>query len=142
MKYKLICSDLDDTLITDDGRLTDEVKRAVKRYTDAGGRFCIVTGRMTIGAIPVAKELKLNGDLIAYQGSVTYDLALERVTDEICISVADATEIGRFMEERNFYYQTYVGDVFITQKANDYTVLYGRISNAEYKETVIPYRNT
>ncbi len=138
MKYKLICSDLDDTLITDDGRLTDEVKAAVKKYTEAGGKFCIVTGRMTVGAVPIAKELGLKGELISYQGSVTYDLSTDTVTDEICIPTEAAVEIGRFMEERGFYYQTYVGDIFVTQKANDYTVLYGRISKAEFKETVTP----
>lgn len=138
MFYKLICSDLDDTLITDNGELTAEVKDSVLRYVSAGGKFCIVTGRMTVGAVPICRELGLSGELVTYQGAVITDLATGEILDRICISTADAVEIGKFMEERKLYYQTYVGDVFVTQKANNYTVLYGRISKAEFLETEIP----
>lgn len=138
IKYRLICSDLDDTLITSDGKITDEVKNSINNYINAGGKFCIVTGRMTVGALPVCRELGIKGELGSYQGAVISDIESGEILDEIRISTQDAVEIGKFMEERNFYYQTYVGDVFITRKANDYTVLYASISRAEYVETGAP----
>lgn len=137
MKYKIICCDLDDTLLDNDGNISEEIKKSVARFVDAGGKFTIVTGRMTAGARPVAAELDLHGELITYQGSVVTDIDTGIVLDSISIPWEQAAEIGRYLESRSVYYQTYEGDEFITEKANIYTVYYGRISHAEFRETKI-----
>lgn len=135
MKYKLICSDLDDTLLNSEGKVSSAVKNAITRYVDAGGKFCLVTGRMTSGARPVCAELGLTGELITYQGAMVTDIATGKVLEEISVKSEDAAEIGRYLEDKGVYYQTYVGDVFITEKANEYTVLYGKLSSSDYMET-------
>ena len=137
MKYKLICSDLDDTLLTSDGVVPKEVKDAINRYVDRGGKFCLVTGRMTAGALPICAELNLFGEVITFQGAVISDISTGQILDTISLTTEDAVAIGKYLEERGVYYQTYVRDVFITEKATDYTVLYGRISRAVYEETGI-----
>lgn len=137
MKYRMICSDLDDTLIDSAGNIPDAVRRSVSKYVEAGGKFCLVTGRMTAGARPVCLELGLTGELVTYQGAVVSDIASGEVLEEIVLTAEEAGQIGRYLEDRGIYYQTYVGDVFITEKANEYTALYGRISRAEFRETGI-----
>ncbi|MBO4539692.1 MAG: HAD hydrolase family protein, partial [Clostridia bacterium] len=64
MKYKMICSDLDDTMITRDQKYGKGEKDAIKRYVDAGGKFVIVTGRMTSGVLPVCRDLDLHGEVL------------------------------------------------------------------------------
>ena len=44
MKYKMIVSDLDETLLNSDRELTPNTKSAIKRYTQKGGKFVIATG--------------------------------------------------------------------------------------------------
>ena len=138
MKYKLICSDHDDTLLNSSGRVPRGLKDSIARYVDRGGKFCIVTGRMTVGALPICRELDLFGEVITFQGAVVADISSGNVINEVTIPCADAVEVGRYLESKGVYYQTYVGKVFITAKATDYTKLYGKISIAEYVETGIP----
>lgn len=135
MKYKLICSDLDDTLIAKDQSIGKNLKSSIDAYVKAGGKFCIVTGRMTAGAVPVAKELGLIGELITYQGAVVTDLQSGDVLYSISIACEDAVEIGRYIESKNYYYQTYVGDKFYTANPNEFTELYGKLSHAEFEKT-------
>ena len=135
MKYKLICSDLDDTLIGSDGKFGKGLKDAIKEYEERGGKFCIVTGRMTSGALPVCKELGLKGELATFQGAVISDIESGEIYSATVIPCEKAAEIGEFIEELGFYYQTYAGEKFYTEKANEFTELYGKLSRADYEET-------
>ena len=138
MKYKMICSDLDDTMITRDQKYGKGEKAAIKRYVDAGGKFVIVTGRMTAGALPVCRELDLHGEVLTYQGAVATDIDTEKTIDEVTIPYTLASEIGKNIESKGYYYQTYRGDYFYTQKATDFTRLYVKVAHAVYRETVMP----
>ncbi len=142
LRYRLICSDLDDTLVNGEAVLTDGVKDAVRRYTEAGGRFCIVTGRMTAGAIPVCRELGLDTETATYQGSVVTDLATGEVVYEAVLDTELAATIADYIRGRGFYCQTYVGDVFIMEKAEHFTHIYSRISFADFRETNEPLGTT
>lgn len=135
MKYKLICSDLDDTLIGSDGKYGRGLKNAIKDYEERGGIFCIVTGRMTAGALPLASELGLKNELATFQGAVISDLRTGKVLSETVISCEKAVEIGKYIESKGYYYQTYDGDKFYTATPNDFTVLYGKLSHAEFAVT-------
>lgn len=138
MYYPLICTDLDDTLLSSKGEIPSVVRQAISRYVSAGGKFVIVTGRMTAGALPVARSLGLHGEIITYQGAVISDIDTEEVLFSETIPTDDAVEIGRYLESRGIYYQTYIGDKFYTAVANDFTRLYGKLSFAEFVETIRP----
>lgn len=138
MKYKMICSDLDDTLLNGELEITERTKRAVRRYVDKGGKFSIVTGRMTAAALPYCAELNLTGELLSFQGAVVSDISTGKILDEVKIPADEAYKIGRYLEEKNIYYQTYAGNIFMTRKATEYTKRYGGICRAEYFETGIP----
>lgn len=138
MKYKMICSDLDDTLLDSERKFDPSLRESIARFVDAGGKFVIVTGRMTSGAIPVAKDLNLHGEILTFQGAITSDIDTGKVLDIISIDNKDAVEICKALESKGYYFHTYVGEDFITQKANFFTRIYSEISNARYKETIIP----
>ena len=135
MKYKMICSDLDDTMITRDQKYGKGEKDAIKRYVDAGGKFVIVTGRMTSGVLPVCRDLDLHGEVLSYQGAVVTDIDTEKTLNEVTIPYNKAAEIGRYIESKGYYYQTYSCNYFYTQKATDFTQLYVKVAHAIYKET-------
>ncbi len=137
MKYKLVCSDLDDTLIDSHQQLSDKVKEAITRYVDAGGKFVIATGRMTSGVMPVCRELGLTGEVLTFQGAVVTDISTGKTLEEVVFENKEAVEIGSFIENMGYYYQTYIEDYFITKKATEYTIMYGKLSVAKYKETGI-----
>ena len=137
MKYKMICSDLDDTLIGRRQQYGKGEKDAIGRYVATGGKFVIVTGRMTSGALPVCRDLDLHGEVLTYQGAVTTDIDTEKTLEEVTIPCDLAAEIGRYIEKKGYYYQTYVGDHFYTKKATEHTRHYVKIAHASYIETDI-----
>jgi Cof subfamily protein (haloacid dehalogenase superfamily) len=134
----MICSDLDDTLLDSERSYNPAMKKSIARYVESGGKFVIVTGRMTSGAIPIAKDLNLHGEILTFQGAITADIDSGKILASICIDNQGAIDICKYLESKDYYFHTYVGEDFITQKANFFTKMYGEISNAEYKETVIP----
>ena len=137
MKYKMICSDLDDTMIGRKQQYGPKEKESIHKYVDAGGKFVIVTGRMTAGILPVCRELDLHGEVLSYPGAITTDIDTEETLDKTTIPCDLATEIGEYIEKRGYCYQTYEGDYVYTQKATDLTMQYVKVSHARYKETGI-----
>lgn len=135
MKYKMVCSDLDGTLLVSGGEPCDGLKEGIKEYEKRGGKFVVVTGRMTAGALPICKMLDLKGELITYQGAIISDIESGKIVFEKTIPYEKAAEIGRFIEENGWYYQTYIDNTFYTEKPDDFTKFYGKISYANYEKT-------
>ena len=46
----LLCTDLDDTLLTTDKRVSDENSKAIEYFKSEGGLFTFATGRVPQGA--------------------------------------------------------------------------------------------
>lgn len=59
MKYKLICVDVDGTLLNDEKKIPELVKGSLKKASGMGIRIALVTGRMPAGADLVERELSV-----------------------------------------------------------------------------------
>lgn len=57
MKYKLLCIDIDGTLLDDQKRMSDPVKASLKKVSDMGVRIALASGRMPAGVELVEREL-------------------------------------------------------------------------------------
>lgn len=57
MKYKLVCLDIDGTVLTDKKEVMPEVGRAVREASDMGVQIALASGRMPAGVELVEKEL-------------------------------------------------------------------------------------
>lgn len=134
----MICSDLDDTLLDSKGEYSPLLKESIKKYVDKGGKFMIVTGRMTSGVLPIARELGLKGELASFQGAVIADIETGKILNSVCIETADAILIAEYIEKAGYYFHTYVDDYFILQNSNHFTKVYADICNAKYIETIKP----
>lgn len=70
--YKMIVSDLDETLLCDDGTLSQENMAAIKRVVAQGVKFVPNTGRGFMSVQPLLRQLELNNCpmqfVIAYNG--------------------------------------------------------------------------
>jgi len=69
MKYKIICSDLDGTLLNSSSELSPENLAAIEKITEMGYLFVPTTGR-TLEAIPPAVRLNKNIRYIIYSNGV------------------------------------------------------------------------
>lgn len=72
-RYKLIATDLDDTLLNDRIEVSPANREALQKAMDLGVIVTIATGRMFRSALPVAEQLGIRGPIITYQGALLRD---------------------------------------------------------------------
>lgn len=74
---KILFTDIDETLVTTDKRLTDENRQAVDAFLDRGNILAITTGRALKGACNLVKEFGLYGRenvyICAFNGGQIFD---------------------------------------------------------------------
>lgn len=73
----LFCTDLDDTLLTDDKRVSDENIAAINYFMDNGGLFTFATGRVPAGARLMLKYIVPNAPMVCFNGGAIYDYSKE-----------------------------------------------------------------
>ena len=99
----LMVSDLDGTLLTGNQRISDRNREAIKRFTDEGGIFTYITGRILAGVRPILRQLVPDAPIGCNNGGGLYDLKAERyvwkmvldpsveeVVDFVCEAFPDA----------------------------------------------------
>lgn len=122
--YRLIASDLDDTLLNAAGIIAPRTRRALRRAMDAGVLVVLASGRMLESAAPFAKELQVNAPLILYNGAMVYDPKAGRALEKRTIPTEAARGICRMAEEMGIYMQAYPGEGYFAAARTKYTGLY------------------
>ncbi len=95
----LICTDLDDTLLTTDKKISQENKDAIKYFMNEGGLFTFATGRMPQGVEVVLKELKPNAPIVCANGASIYDFNENKFLMSHFLD-DDATKALEYIEKR------------------------------------------
>ena len=105
----LIGLDIDGTLVHDDGYLSPEVVREVKRVNGLGHEVIIATGRAAANAVPVVKDLGFEqGFIVSSNGAVTVQLDSEhpkgfQMTDVVTFDPAEVlTQLIEHLPEAHF----------------------------------------
>ena len=118
MNYDLFVSDFDGTLVKADGTISAHTKEVIAAYREQGGIFTICTGRMVPSILPRARELGItSGPVIAFQGSVIYDMGKEEVIRAGCFPREAALSLIRLLEEAGLHIHIYtVWDLFTNRR--------------------------
>ncbi len=69
----LLCTDLDDTLLTTDKKVSDKNKRAIEYFKAEGGLFTFATGRVPIGTEIMLEYITPNAPMVCFNGGSIYD---------------------------------------------------------------------
>lgn len=138
MKYKMIVSDFDDTLIADDLRYSENTQRAIREYTAVGGRFVIATGRMLNAILPAARALGLKGEVLAYQGAIVGDIESGAVLEQTFIDTDVLIAVLERLEQNGFYIQIYVDETVLVAELTDYSRLYEKFCMCPMRATGMP----
>lgn len=99
-KFKgiLLCTDLDDTLLTSgDKRLTAENRQAIEYFMSEGGYFTFATGRVPTGIKLVLDMITPNVPMICFNGGAIYDFSNDNMLwsaylDRACLRVLEYVE--------------------------------------------------
>lgn len=107
IRYPLVVSDFDGTLVRADGTVSALTKRTVKNFIADGGVFAISTGRMPAGILPRVKELGLSGFVCCGQGSAIVNIQTDEVILKGSIPNATAITVCKKMEEMGLHIHVY-----------------------------------
>ena len=125
LKYKLIATDLDGTLIGEDAIISPRVKDAVRQAMEKGVKFTIATGRTFDSALLFAQELGINAPLICYQGGLIKDHLNGQVIYKQSLPLPLARELIHFTRQRGLHLNVYLdGRAYVermTPEARYYT---------------------
>ena len=100
MAIRLLALDLDGTLLTSRGELSERNRRAIDEARAAGVRVAVVTGRRFRDARPLALELGLDVPVISHNGALTkHARTLETVAVRL-LPLQAAREVLRIGRER------------------------------------------
>ena len=75
----LLCTDLDDTLLTTDKRVSDENSKAIEYFKSEGGLFTFATGRVPQGAKLMLNYVHPNAPMVCFNGAAIYDFNDEKL---------------------------------------------------------------
>lgn len=99
MEYKLLCFDIDGTLLDDQKRISDSVKTSLRKVSDMGIRIALVSGRMPAGVEMIENELGI--DCIKVCNAGTYIFAEGNCIDAKYLSLDSMKSIyERVAEEK------------------------------------------
>lgn len=70
LRYRLILSDIDGTLLNSQHQLTDGVKTAIQDYAIAGGTFVLASARPPLAMTALAHQMGLDVPLVSLNGAV------------------------------------------------------------------------
>lgn len=85
MPYKLICIDIDGTLIDSNYQICDYNRKMIQRANDAGLVVALVTGRRYYSTVPYAHELGLNVPLVCFNGGLIVDYKTKKILHQVTL---------------------------------------------------------
>lgn len=107
---KILFTDLDGTLLSDDKTISEKNTKAVKEALDKGHYVTVATGRAVESARHVVRKLGLTLPgcyVIAYNGAVIYDSASDRILMEKKVPMQYVQHLIEKADEAGIYIQAY-----------------------------------
>ena len=100
MTVKLIASDMDDTLLNSNTKLSERNAAAIHKAIDKGIVFLIATGRMYVSVKPYADALGLDVPLVTYNGALVKGSKSGKVYYEHPLKLDTALELLAYCKEK------------------------------------------
>jgi Cof subfamily protein (haloacid dehalogenase superfamily) len=99
MRYRLLVTDLDGTLVTSTREITPRVLTVVRAAQQRGVRVCLATGRMWPSTEPFARRLGADPPAILYNGGLVYDFSTSTVLRRVPLPYAAARAVLEMLRE-------------------------------------------
>jgi len=135
MKYKMLVLDLDDTLLTDDHKISDENKEMLFKAQELGVYVVLASGRPTSAMMAYARELQCdvnNSYMISFNGSTVTDLKEDKVLFEHALTKEQVHSLYDFSKQNNTHIITYLNGQIISETNSEYIDVESSITGLEH----------
>ncbi|MGG1677817.1 Cof-type HAD-IIB family hydrolase [Neobacillus sp. NRS-1170] len=118
MKYPLLATDLDGTLLNDQKEIAIETIEAIQEYRQRGGRVVICSGRSPLSTKWIASTIGLKSEpIIAYNGAILIDENGE-ISAQSVFSIESLINFWELCEADGIYAHFYEGDTLLVPQVN------------------------
>lgn len=142
MKYKLIVSDFDGTLLRSDNKVSPAVVEAIARYTAAGGIFTVSTGRSYASIMNRLPETGIRTPIpvMALQGAYAADSGTGEKLFSVPISYGQMLRFALRAEAQGIYYHVYTEEGIYTASSCYISQKYEQLTGIEVRAVGDPKR--
>lgn len=120
---KLLALDIDGTILTSKGDITDGNRRAIRAAEERGVLVTIASGRRFRDAQPIGKALELNAPLVTHNGALLKYAGSEETVHCSLLSTETSLEVVRVGKD-------YGGDALVSTDPHGHGILlYDRVSD-------------
>lgn len=123
VKYKMIVTDLDDTLLNSKKQVSPIDKEAIMKAQKAGIKFILASGRPTFAMKELAQELKLadyGSYILSFNGSIITECSTGKNITEESLTKEDIHLMYDFSKKHNTHILTYINDEIISETNSEY----------------------
>lgn len=118
MTIKLICTDMDGTLLSDEHNISEANKEALKKALDKGIHIAITTGRIFTSARVYSRMTGLNAPIIASNGAYIREGDSSEVIYENPLDLEETLEMYDILRKYDFLYNFNTSDSVITTEGD------------------------
>ncbi|QOG04078.1 Cof-type HAD-IIB family hydrolase [Flavobacterium sp. MDT1-60] len=123
MQYKMLVLDMDDTLLTDDHKISELNKKVLIEAQAKGVYVVLASGRPTSAMTPYAKELELDLNdsyIISFNGAVISTVKDDLVLFEQKLTVEQIHELYDYSVKMKTHIITYLDNEIISETNSEY----------------------
>lgn len=130
-KYKLIATDLDDTLLNDNIEVSQRNRAALLRAEELGAVVTIATGRMFRSAAPIALNIGIHGPIICYQGALVKNVSTGEILFHRPVPLDLAREVINEGYQEDVHINVYLGDTLYVDQLTEEGINYATFAKVE-----------
>ena len=132
---KLLFTDLDGTLLTDDKQILDDDMKAIEGMLERGHKLVLCTGRPLASAKQLAQKYGFDKPgffLVSFNGGLIYDYATEQAILTRYIPVEEVKFIMDAAHRYGMHAHTYSGDYVVSEYETEQLKTYCRLMKMDY----------
>ncbi|MGL4819924.1 MAG: Cof-type HAD-IIB family hydrolase [Bacilli bacterium] len=122
--YQMLATDLDDTLLRDDGTISQETVNAFHTAQAQGARFVLASGRPKHAMQHLVAQLKLDvyrSFIITFNGGEIIDCHTGETIYTNHLSPEELHNVYDLSQQHGTFFHTYVDDAIVTDRRNPYS---------------------
>ncbi len=133
MKYKMLALDLDNTLLNDEHKISQQNINSLQAAAEAGLIVVIATGRMYRSTLTYARQLGINVPLITYHGALIKKVNGGEEIWHKPVPLDIALEIAVYAKERGYHLNAFINDSLHVAEENEFTRYYQSIADIDLR---------
>ncbi|OXB11622.1 haloacid dehalogenase [Flavobacterium plurextorum] len=137
MQYKMLVLDMDDTLLTDDHKISDLNKKVLLQAQAKGVYVVLASGRPTSAMTSYAKELELDLNdsyIISFNGAIISQAKDDQVLFEQKLTVEQIHDLYDYSVKTKTHIITYLDDEIISETDSEYIEVEKEITRMTHRK--------